>query len=73
MGSADPSLVLLTVHVYFLSRCVCCAVVLWQVTVSGPQQSVPMDRPPGSAPQTQGAGQLLQPAAGALPPELCQR
>lgn len=32
-----------------------------------------MDWPPVSASQTQGAGQLLQPAARALPPELCQR
>lgn len=44
-----------------------------QVAVSGPQQFAPLDRTAGSASQTQGTGQLLQPAAGALPPELRQR
>ena len=73
VGPAGPSLGLETERVYFLSLCVCYVVVLCQVIVSGPQQSVPLDRPPGSASQTQGSGQLLQPAAGALPPELCQR
>lgn len=59
-----PSIAFQTAHV------ISC---FWQVAVSGPQQSGPLDRSPGSASQTQGAGQLLQPAARALPPELRQR
>lgn len=55
------------------SQCLFCAVVPQQVSISGSQQSVSLDRPPVSASQTQGAGQLLQHAAGALPPELRQR